>query len=354
MNFRLFQIQADLLLRSRPLHLAVAIASIGILGGCSKDSITVTTVPKERVNTAYQVPDHWTLKPASGMRAASFSVRDEHGHDGEVSVLPMPRLNIADIEIVNLWRQQVGLEPATEDQVTELAQTVKIGNQDGNLFDLASPDATDDPDHAARIVTAYLHSEEITWFFKLTGPSHFVEVEKPAFTQFLATVNLAKMHSEFQSRAAAQRPAAAPRAPAQELPQWTVPEGWQAGTPSSSMLLASFSISDQTDGPAEVTVSAFGGAAGGRLMNINRWRGQVGLGDLSEDDLATVIQSIDLNGIEGTLVDMDGPETRIVAAMVTVGPKTWFYKMMGAPGTIETQIEAFTAFVQSVRYSGNG
>jgi hypothetical protein len=354
MIFRLYRIQADHLLRSSTLHLFVAIASVGILAGCSKDSISVTKVPKERVNTAYQIPDHWTLKPASGMRAASFSIRDDHGHDGEVSVLPMPRLNIADIEIVNLWRQQVGLEPATADQVTDLAKTVKIGNEEGNLFDLASPDAANDPDHAARIVTAYLHSEEITWFFKLTGPSHFVEVEKPAFTQFLATVNLAKMQREFQSRSAAQRPASAPSAPARELPQWTVPEGWQPGTPSSQMLLASFSITAQTDGPAEVTVSSLGRGGGGLLPNINRWRGQIGLSTLSQDDLATVIQTIDFNGIEGTLVDMNGPDTRIVAAIVTVGAQTWFYKMMGASGTIETQIEAFTAFVQSVRYSGNG
>ena len=354
MKLRLFRIQTESLLRSSTLHLVVAIASVGVLASCSKDSITVTKIPKQRVSTAYQIPDHWSIKPASGMRAASFSVQDEHGHDGEVSVLPMPRLNIADIEIVNLWRQQVGLEPATEDQVADLATTVKIGNQDGNLFDLASPNETDDPDHAARIVTAYLHDEEMTWFFKLTGPSHFVEVEKPNFTQFLATVNLAKMQQEFQSRAAAQRPPAAPSAPARELPQWTVPEGWQSGTPSSSMLLASFSVTAQTDGPAEVTVSALGRGGGGLLPNINRWRGQIGLGTLSQNDLATVTQPIDLNGIEGTLVDMDGPDSRIVAAIVTVGAQTWFYKMMGASGTIETQIEAFTAFVQSVRYSGNG
>ena len=354
MNFRLFRPQPNPLLRQSITHLSISIALFGLLAGCSKDSITVTKVPKEKINTAYDVPSHWTLKPASGMRAASFSIADDHGHDGEVSVLPMPRLNIADLEIVNLWRQQVGLEPASEEQVEELAKTVKIGNQDGSLFDLAGPDAASDPDHAPRIVTAYLHTDEITWFFKLTGPSHFVDVEKPAFTQFLATVNLAKLNKDFQSRAAAQRPSPPQSGPAPALPQWVVPSGWQQGTPSSSMLLASFSVSDQTDGPAEVTVSSLGGGGGGLLLNVNRWRGQVGLEALSQEGLAGVTQSIELNGLTGTLVDAKGSETRIVAAIVTVGPQTWFYKMMGAPGTVETQIEAFTTFVQSVRYSGNG
>ena len=72
------------------------------------------------------------------------------------------------------------------------------------------------------------------------------------------------------------------------------------------MLLASFSITEQTDGPAEVTVSSLGRGGGGLLPNINRWRGQIGLSALSQDDLATVIQTIDFNGIEGTLVQDDG------------------------------------------------
>ena len=209
---------------------------MGMLAGCSKEAITVIQVPKERKSSAYEAPHHWTLMPPAGMRAVSFSIPDDHGHNGEVSVLPMPRLNIADIEIVNLWRQQVGLEPASPDQVSELASPVQIGNLEGNLFDLVNTTEGDDDDHNPRIVTAYLHSDEITWFFKLTGPSHFVETEKLAFTEFLASVNLAQLQREFQTRAAAQRPAPQQAAASRDLPNWTVPEGWQAGTPSDMLL----------------------------------------------------------------------------------------------------------------------
>ena len=334
----------------------VAIITMGLFSGCSKEAITVTTIPKERVNLAYVAPDHWKLQAGSAMRAVSFSIPDDHGHNGEVSVLPMPRLNIDDIEIVNLWRQQVGLEPTTADQVSELASKVNIGSLEGNLFDLESPTQGNDPDHSARIVTAYLHNENITWFFKLTGPSHFVEVEKPAFTQFLASVNLAKLQQDFQRRAAAQRgpaPSGGP-SPSRELPEWTVPTAWQSSTPSSSMLLASFSINEQVDGPAEVTVTQLGGGAGGLLLNINRWRQQIGLRAISAEEMPDMIQSLNVENYEATLVDLKGSETRIVTAIVTVGNQTWFYKMMGASGTIDGQINAFTRFVQSVNYPDNG
>ena len=330
--------------------LCSVVGLIGLLAGCSKDPITVIQVPKERKSNAYDAPNHWTLKPPSGMRAVSFSIPDEHGHNGEVSVLPMPRLNIADIEIVNLWRQQVGLDPASPDQVSELASPVQIGSLEGNLFDLVDTAGGEDADHNPRIVTAYLHSDDVTWFFKLTGPSHFVETEKPAFTKFLASVNLAQLQREFQSRAAAQRPAASQPAPSRNLPDWTVPEGWQAGTPSSSMLLASFQITDQSDGPAEVTVSSLGGGGGGLLPNINRWRRQIGLDPIAESALGDVAKTLDFGGRDGTLVDMSGPDSRIVAAIVAVGGQTWFYKLMGAPKTIDKQVGAFTTFVQSVKY----
>ena len=116
------------------------------------------------------------------------------------------------------------------------------------------------------------------------------------------------------------------------------------------MLLASFNIADQADGPAEVTVSSLGGGGGGLLPNINRWRRQIGLDPISEATLAEVAKTLDFNGREGTLVDMSGTDSRIVAAIVAVGSQTWFYKMMGAPETIEKQVDAFTAFVQSVEY----
>ncbi|MCS1407459.1 MAG: hypothetical protein M2R45_00617 [Verrucomicrobia subdivision 3 bacterium] len=331
---------------------SVALGTVIFAAGCSKD-ITVTEIPKERVFSAYQVPDHWKPKAPSAMRAASFEIADEHGHAGEVSVLPMPRLNIADLEIVNLWRQQVGLEPATTERVDELASRVKIGGGDGNLFDLASPDNGEDPDHAARIVTAYLHQDNLTWFFKLTGPSHFVETEKPAFTEFLATINLAKMEREFRSRSTTQTPPQM-TSPSRQLPEWEVPAGWQSTPPKSSMLLASFAISDAMDGPAELTVSILGGDGGGLLPNINRWRSQIGLSPLDVASLPEVTNQLDLNGIQGILVDMTGSDNRILAAIIPVGGQTWFYKLMGAPETIEKETVAFTQFVQSVKYPGNG
>ena len=320
-----------------------------VLAGCAKEPITVVTVPKERKNTAYQVPNHWQLKPPSGMRAVSFSIPDDHGHNGEASVLPMPRLNIDDIEIVNLWRQQVGLEPAEAADVAKLAATVTIGGEQGQLFDLASPEQAEDPTHAPRIVTAYLHADNLTWFFKLTGPSHFVDQEKPAFTQFLASLNLAKLQAEFQSRMSANQAPPPSAAPSRSLPEWTVPENWEPQPPPNSMVMASFSA-----GGADATVSALGGSGGGLLINVNRWRGQIGLSPIGEDGLPAITAPLDLNGKSGTLVRMEGPEKGILVAIVAEGGQTWFFKLMGPPAALDAQTVSFTDFVRSAKYPGNG
>src|SRR5207249_1802842 len=65
-------------------------------------------------------------------------------------------------------------------------------------------------------------------------------------------------------------------------PSWEVPAGWQE-VAASQMLLAKFLVGGN-EGRAEVTVSAFPGDTGSVLGNVNRWRAQVGLAPLSQED----------------------------------------------------------------------
>lgn len=322
--------------------------------GCSKEAITMTRIPKER--PAYKVPSHWIPQNPSGIRAASFSIRDEHGHEGEVSILPMPRLHLADVEIVNLWHQQLGIPSATKEEVEDLVVKVKIGNYEGKLFDLSSSDLAkeknaqsdhENHNHAMRILSAYLHEGEMTWFFKLTGASHLVETEKPAFESFLASFNLKKMQLEFQQRAIRQSPPlVSPDLP--ELPEWIVPQTWQAIS-HSSMLRARFSTGDLGEDSAEITVSDLAGNGGGLLANVNRWRRQIGLEAIAESAISGVAKRMNWGELKGTLVDMTG-ERRVLVAILTMGNRTWFYKMVGSSEAVENQMDAFESFVASSKF----
>jgi hypothetical protein len=127
--------------------------------------------------------------------------------------------------------------------------------------------------------------------------------------------------------------------------------------PPSQFLLAEFSISGTNGAKAEVNVAELNGEGGGLLANVNRWRGQLGLGAIGENDLPQLAQSLDVPGGKATLVDFAGVDaktrapTRLVGVIVSQNGQTWFYKLMGAGQIVAQQKSAFTKFIQSANYA---
>jgi len=89
-----------------------------------------------------------------------------------------------------------------------------------------------------------------------------------------------------------------PGAPA----QWTRPDGW-SDQPLSEMRLGSFKVDGPNATSADVSVIAFPGEAGGLISNINRWRGQLQLAPLDEDQLRQMIQRTEVDSVPTYLVD---------------------------------------------------
>ena len=56
------------------------------------------------------------------------------------------------------------------------------------------------------------------------------------------------------------------------------------------MRLGSFKVDGPNGASADVSVIAFPGEAGGLISNLNRWRGQLQLSPLDEDQLPQMIQ----------------------------------------------------------------
>jgi hypothetical protein len=135
-------------------------------------------------------------------------------------------------------------------------------------------------------------------------------------------------------------------------PQWTMPKDWQPGRPSS-MRRASFVIMGPDTQSADIAVTAFPGDVGGMLMNINRWRGQIGLGPVTEDQVAGITSKLTVNGIEATVVDFTADKAKPVRMLVATIPHkgvSWFFKITGDASLVEAQKETFLAFVQSVKF----
>lgn len=147
---------------------------------------------------------------------------------------------------------------------------------------------------------------------------------------------------------------------AQALPEaeiaWAVPEGWRRVPGDRPMRVATFEAGD--DVPVEVVVSVFPGDTGGLLANVNRWRGQVGLGPITEAALSSEVEAFASDGIQGHTMRLRGEQIHLLGAAVfePEADRTWFVKAIAPPSVadaLEPQVNAFArSFRRRVREAG--
>jgi hypothetical protein len=92
-------------------------------------------------------------------------------------------------------------------------------------------------------------------------------------------------------------------------PTWTLPKGWSR-EPGNQFRFATVRMGDKPNAP-EISVSRLPGPEPGgeeqyQLLNINRWRDQVGLAPLESDELAKESDPIQAGELRGTWVSMTG------------------------------------------------
>ncbi|MGD0208880.1 MAG: hypothetical protein ABSC89_14865 [Verrucomicrobiota bacterium] len=314
-----------------------------------------------RPQLTWQTPEGWTEVPAGEMRVASFKIQGQNGKQADVSVIPLPGLPGSDEANVNRWRGQVGLSPASPDELKKSAESVEAGGQPAQLYDIAgqNPGSGD----ATRILGAIQHRPGAVWFFKMTGDADLAEQQKPAFVAFLKSVKFTTVQAQTElppshppiGDTGMGAPTASAPISSEGKPNWQVPAGWQEVS-GGQFLVAKFTLTGAGGATAAVNVSSSTGEGGGLVGNINRWRGQLGLTSLSDGDVNKLVTTIDVPGGKASLVDLSGTDartgqpTRLVGVIVPHSGQTWFYKLMGDAKVVEAQKEVFTKFVQTVKY----
>ncbi|NBV83899.1 hypothetical protein EBR57_07255 [bacterium] len=130
--------------------------------------------------------------------------------------------------------------------------------------------------------------------------------------------------------------------------RYHLPEGWSATDPGP-MRLAQFSVPAGRS-TAGLSVTTLSGDAGGLLSNVNRWRGQLGLGPISDGDLQQSIKLMTSNGLSFRMIDMANPATgkRVIGAVAQTETDTWFFKLEGESGSLDGAKPQFEAFIRSV------
>lgn len=258
----------------------------------------IQSIRFEEDKPQWELPAGWQSNPGSGMR---FATLDLDGDDGslELSVTPLPIFGEMDeyvLSNVNRWRGQVGLAPVTQDTLPDESEELDVNGVKVVLVDLkpAGSESTEAPAQAAHTAG--------------TGGGL----------------------------------------------QYTTPDGWMEGEKVVSrggiMLRheAAFSI-DSEGQTAEVTVDRLPAMAGLK-GNINRWRTQIGLAAMTDEEMKDGVSEVQIGGLPGNKVEFVGAEQAILGAIVPQGNTAWYFKLRGPTELVQGQKAAFQAFLDSVNF----
>lgn len=120
------------------------------------------------------------------------------------------------------------------------------------------------------------------WFFKFSGPVEVVSANEPAFHALVQSAQLSQGESPLI---------------------WDNPPGWVSGDKVEGRY-ATLKLGGNNSS-TEITVNSAGGSV---LMNVNRWRAQLGLEEVSASALESVIAVRSVNQRVVVFVDVTGPK----------------------------------------------
>ena len=369
----------------RMLSLAlIALASLA-WQGCKREEVQVYQAPKdlpppnpamadapqatgapapgkaaEPQSPPWVTPDGWMAVPSTGgMRLASYAIQGSDGRTASVSVVPLGPEASGELDNVNRWRRELQLAPINAAEAESLRQPVKIGSMDARMFELVSDQKILDGKFKSRTLVSMLAVEQATIFFKLMGEDALVADNKPKFIAWLKSVQVgANERSEPATPSAsaggpAMAGAVAPP-PSTDLPKWTPPAAWKL-VAGNAMRLASFVVPGDGGAVGDLSVVALGAQAGGVVANVTRWRRQLELPPVDENELSSSLKSLQTTqGEKALLVELEGAAghagSNLLAAIVQRPDRTWFYKLTGPKALVTAERDNFQKFVQSVTY----
>jgi hypothetical protein len=260
------------------------------------DSVRFTKDDKEPLK--FSVPDGW--KKLAGDELFYARVRQEGKElPLEITISKLPkRVNYAQSNI-DRWRGQLGLGPISDIDLNKLVGNIKVDDVESTRVDFV-------------------------------GKS-----KKPAGGGPAPTVGRGKPF------------------------RYDKPADWEEGRADMKQGVYRPAVFIVRDGDhlAEVSVVPLAGQGGGARANVNRWRMQLGLDPIGDEQLQQDLRKLPVEDANAPYIDLTGrgptgPQ-RILGAWLVHGGRTWFITMKGSPELVGKQQAAFEAFVKSIRF-GDG
>ncbi len=131
-----------------------------------------------------------------------------------------------------------------------------------------------------RMIVGMYDQPRATWFFKANGDKEIVDANQNQILELLRGVTFE-----------------------QDEPKWKLPEGWAIGPKKTGMFAPLASLIIDADSKTQLTISSLGPNQD-LLANANRWRGQLGLQPLTQDQVEAEFAQAD--GDDFYLFDAEG------------------------------------------------
>jgi hypothetical protein len=339
------------------------VIALCVFGGCKRKEVRVYTAPKEipfdpNANAARQAPgaspestrDVWrpelTYRLPAGWRELgpdAANVGRFAAGDVSIAVTALMSMRGNESGLVNMWRQVRGQTPLSEEEAAKTLHDVEIAGDTGKMFEVMDEEGG----KPRRFIVAFVHRPEGSLFFKIQGEDAAVTAQKPAFFEFLKSVQFTGGSAPVPTppanpsaaAAVSPGPAAAPAPP-------NLPAGWTAVAPGP-MQVAKFTVPEKDGAKAEVAISVFPSDTGGLASNVKRWRGQLGMPEV--DDAAAAASAKPIAGAPqgSVLVELENEGRGLMGAIIPRDGKWWFYKMMGDAPAVSAAREAFVTFAKA-------
>lgn len=291
----------------------------------------------------WAIPAGWQEQPGSGMRAATIMI-PSGGQSLELTVIGLPWSGAPGelLSNVNRWRGQMRLPPVDQAGLAKDIRELPAGDTTLTVVDLKGS----------------FQSGGMTPPFAggTTAASPPVAAVPP--TQNADSNTLPPGHPPITSQPPAVQAPATGAAPF----TFDLPAGWQS-RPASGMRKVDVLVEDA--GKSAVFTAIDFPANSPPMMsdpvaNVRRWRGEVGLPPLSDDEIKQTMQPIEIDGTKAMFVEavpeagQPQADRATLAAMFTRGDAIWFFKLSGDRAVAAAQKEKFESFLKSVRFTDNG
>ena len=328
------------------------------LGGCGEEPVvTAYDIPKEYDKAAliWKTPEGW-IEDATvpGPNAASFIIQGKDGQVGKVAAMPFGA-EVTMLDVANMFGRELGLGLLSKEAIAQRTEKKELGALE---FEIVRLGFDENSTEQQRSVTIALHpGKREAWLLMMIAEPRTAVEQYPEFEQFLRSLTVFESREDLKEEqldsflhptipTTSQAPF---DPPAVQKPEWTTPEGWEEQS-ATGPRVATFGVKGDGEAELDISVTTFPGSMGGPLANLNRWRRQLELDAITEDQLADYAKEREVGGRPALLVDLKNGDRGMLAAMILSEEASWFVKAVGNASLTENQKANFEAFLDSIRF----